>query len=324
MKNAKYTNQNGEIGSTVLVNKNEALQSNIYERYKQKNVAKFIDTIATQLMTIPSFVEQIMKQGEIVLDISQDMAEKLAKGTISFGTYQESGLKYAQFVNSDTGKIVKNIPIKELPTNLGPSIATLGLAMKLQQISDTLDVLGEKVDQVNRNFDLNRYAEVQSAKEKFEMAILAKDAETKKVLLRESMSQATNAKNLLLNQLLETKNNLITSKSTNKIPFMTNGLSADAGDKLAQIALENLSYMKDAFYYQIATQYELGEYEMLNYTIGNFKAIILQKFSGNDALELDQYLSIATNPFKFLSKEVIESSDSILDFIDNYEEMLAE
>ena len=117
MKDANYINQNGEIGSTVLVNKNEALQSNIYERYKQKNVAKFIDTIATQLMTIPSFVEQIMKQGEIVLDISQDMAEKLAKGTISFGTYQESGLKYAQFVNSDTGKIVKNIPIKELPTN---------------------------------------------------------------------------------------------------------------------------------------------------------------------------------------------------------------
>ncbi|KRN56755.1 hypothetical protein, partial [Carnobacterium divergens] len=324
MKNAKYINQNGEIDSTVLVNKNEALRSNIYERYKQKNVAKFIDAIATQLMTIPSFVEQIMKQGEMVLDISQDMAEKLAKGTISFGTYQESGLKYAQFVNSDTGKIVKNIPIKELPTNLGPSIADLGLAMKLQQISDTLDVLGEKVDQVNRNFDLNRYAEVQSAKEKFEMAILAKDAETKKVLLRESMSQATNAKNLLLNQLLETKKHLITSKSKNKIPFITTGLSADAGDKLAQTALENLSYMKDAFYYQIATQYELGEYEMLNYTIDNFKAIILQNFSGNDALELDQYLSIATNPFKFLSNEVIESSESILKFIDKHEELLAE
>lgn len=36
MKNAKYINQNGEIDSTVLVNKNEALRVNIYERYKQK------------------------------------------------------------------------------------------------------------------------------------------------------------------------------------------------------------------------------------------------------------------------------------------------
>ncbi|MHC5549427.1 hypothetical protein [Carnobacterium maltaromaticum] len=128
----------------------------------------------------------------------------------------------------------------------------------------------------------------------------------------------------LIKKVQATENNLITSKSTNKIPFMTNGLSADAGDKLAQIALENLSYMKDAFYYQIATQDD--DIHVVWYVVsGSGSRIEEAEISFIKwIIELDQYLSIATNPFKFLSKEVIESSDSVLNFIDNYEEMLTE
>ncbi|MHC5549426.1 hypothetical protein [Carnobacterium maltaromaticum] len=87
----------------------------------KSGVGKFIDTISTQLMTIPSFVEQIMKQGEIV--------------------------------HTGVGKPVTN------------------------QIS----LIEQEDFPVRIYFDLNRYAEVQSAKEKFEMAILAKDASISKV-----------------------------------------------------------------------------------------------------------------------------------------------
>lgn len=328
MENTENSNQLSETTEKEIIqtstnsDPNTAVRKQPLERYKERRQSKFVSMIASQLPNIPTFVEELKRHGEIALDISQEMAGKLATGDITFGTYTESGVKYAQFVNSETGRIFKNIPIKELPFNLGPAIATAGLSMKLQEITYELGVLGEKVDRVNRNFDLNRYAEVQSAKEKFEMAMLTKDFDTKKALLLDSLTQATNAKNLFLNQLLETKVQLAHPKSNGKIPLFGNSITAADGDRIAITALDNLSYMKDAFGFQIATLFELGEFDVLNYTIYEFKEIILLDFSGEDALFLDEHLSVSTNPFKFLSKNVVEASNSIIEFLNDNEELL--
>ena len=192
----------------------------------------------------------------------------------------------------------------------------------MQEITYELGILGEKVDRVNRNFDLNRYAEVQSAKEKYEMAMLTRDPDTKKALLLDSLTQATNAKNLFLNQLLETKVQLANPKSTGMIPIFSNNISAADGDRLAMAALENLTYMKDAFSYQIAALFELSEFDTLNHTIYKFKEMILQDFSGEDALFLDEHLSVPTNPFKFLSNNIVAASNSMIDFLNENEELL--
>lgn len=328
MENTEDSNQLSEttekeiVQTTTDLDPNTAIRKQPLERYKEKRQSKLVSMIASQLPNIPTFVEELKRHGEIALDISQEMAGKLANGDITFGTYTESGVKYAQFVNSETGRIFKNIPIKELPAKLGPVLATAGLSMQLQQINYELGVLGEKVDRVNRNFDLNRYAEVQSAKEKFEMAMLTKDLDTKKALLLDSLTQATNAKNLFLNQLLETKVQLANPKLNGKFSIFGNNISAADGDMLAMATLENLTYMKDAFSYQIAALFELGEFDTLNHTIHKFKEIILQEFSGEDALFLDEHLSISTNPFKFLSNNIVEASNSMIDFLNENEEFL--
>ena len=80
--------------------------------------------------------------------------------------------------------------------------------------------------------------------------------------------------------------------------------------------------MKDAFGFQIATLFELGEFAALNYTIYEFKEIILLDFSDEDALFLDEHLSVSTNPFKFLSKNIVEASNSIIEFLNDNEELL--
>lgn len=290
-----------------------------FQSYQEKREAKLLSLITSQITNAPTFAEELRKQGEFVLDVSKEMAEKLASGEISFGTYSDSGTKYAQFINSKTGKIFKNIPVKELPVSFGPSIALAGLSMKLQEISHELDLLGEKIDKVNRNFDLNRYAEVQSAKETFEIAMLTKNPDSKKALLHNALTQATSAKSLSLNQLIETKMQL---KTQDKFNLFTSKLSAAEGDKLATIALENLSYMKDAFSIQIAALFELAELDALHYTVDKVKETILQDFSGKDALFLDEHLSISSNPFKFLSNNVVGASNSIVEFLDQNEDLL--
>ena len=327
MTNTKNANQFSKtkkemVSKSIHSEKNVIIRKRPFEKYKDKRHLQLLSTIAAHLLNVPIFVEELNRHGEIVLDVSQEMAEKLANGEITFGTYAESGTKYAQFVNSKTGQIFKNIPIKELPVNFGPAIATAGLTMQLEEITRQLDVLGEKVDRVNRNFDLNRYAEVQSAKEKYEMALLAKNSELKQTLLHNALNQATDAKNLLLNQLLESKIQLEAQKSNSKIPIFSGNISAAEGDKLANIALENLSYMKDAFSLQITSLFELGEFDVLNYAVYEFKEMIIKNFSGADALFLDEHLSVPTNPFKFLSNNVVAASDSIIEFLDDKEEFL--
>ena len=112
MENTEDSNQLSETTEKEIVQTttnldptNTAIRKQPLERYKEKRQSKLVSMIASQLPNIPTFAEELKRHGEIALDISQEMAGKLANGDITFGTYTESGVKYAQFVNSETGRI---------------------------------------------------------------------------------------------------------------------------------------------------------------------------------------------------------------------------
>lgn len=302
------------------------LRKRPFQRYQEKKKSKLISDLTAQIANVPQLVEQLTKNKEMVLDISKELAKKIANGELEFIRKGATGEAVGILRDPKTKEIFTQLPIKEMPLDLGASIATAGLTMKMQEISHKLDELDNKINRVNRNFDLNRYAEVQSAQDKYKLALLTKDPDVKKTLLLESLSQSTNAKNLLSNQLYETKMQLkIAQENSNKILERVKNAVNPVYEKeatLAQTALDNLDYMKDAFSFQIATLAELGEYEALNYAVSDFKDMILEDFSGNDALLLDGSLSTTTNPFKYLSENVVESTTSIIEFLDHNEEML--
>ena len=57
--------------------------------------------------------------------------------------------------------------------------------------------------------------------------------------------------------------------------------------------------------------------------MSDFKDLILRDFSDEDALFLDGHLPpTSTNPFKYLSEEVIESSTGIIEFLNCNEDLL--
>ena len=139
----------------------------------------------------------------------------------------------------------------------------------------------------------------------------------------ESLSQATNAYNLLSNQLYETKMNLKISNDNENVFSNLFKSKADEQAKLAEIALDNLDYLKDAFSFQIAALAELREYDALNYALQDFKEVILEDFSGDESLFLDGYLPPTyKNPFSYLSENVIDATTSIIEFIDDNEDLL--
>lgn len=67
---------------------------------------------------------------------------------------------------------------------------------------------------------------------------------------------------------------------------------------------------------------ELGEIEALRYEIEDFNEIIELDFSGDNALSLDEYLEDSSNPFKYLSEDVVKAAEELIDFIDENEELL--
>lgn len=293
-----------------------------FQRYQEKKKNYIIESLTAQLTNLPQFLGELSNQKDMVLDISKEVAEKIANGELEFVRSKATDKAVGILRDSKSKNFFSQVPIKEVPLDLASSIATIGLTNQVQDISRKLDVLENKLNQVNRNFDLNRYAEVQSAIEKYRMALLSKNVDTKEMLLRDALSQATDAKNLLLNQLFETKEQLKSPNKKYNIPLINDGLSASESAKLAQVALDNLSYMKDAFGIQISTLAELKEYDVLDYTVAEFQTVVLENFSEEEALFLDGNLPISTNPFKYLSENVLESTETIIDFIQENDDLL--
>ncbi|MCB4929352.1 hypothetical protein LGW17_09525 [Streptococcus mutans] len=294
----------------------------LYNRQKENLLAK---KIKTQLSNTTHFFEELQKRSRYELNLTQ-FAEKLASGEVQFMRKNRTGESLATLVDSVTNKTYAQVPIKSVPVELGASIATAGLAQKLEELSAKLDLLENKINQVNRNFDLNRYAEVLSAKEKYETALLIQDFDTRKQLLREAYSQATNAKNLLLQQIYDSKYKIEErnkdERNKNKLQKLTSRSKTKEDNELAETTLMNLQYLKDAFSFQIGGLTELQEYEALNYYLLDFENIILDDFSSNDALLLDEFTSNSKNPFKFFSSEVLESTKSLTEFIANNDDLL--
>lgn len=295
------------------------------ELYNQRKDNLLAKKIKTQLSNAPQFFEELQKKSRYELDLTQ-FAEKLASGEVQFMRKSKTGEALATLVDSATSKTYAQVPIKSVPVELGASIATAGLTQKLEELSAKLDLLENKINQVNRNFDLNRYAEVLSAKEKYETALLIKDSDTRKQLLREAYSQSTNAKNLLLQQIYDSKYKIEKQyeeyRNKNQLQKLTSKSHIKEGNELAEISLMNLQYLKDAFSFQIGCLTELQEYEALNYCLLDFENIILDDFSGNNALLLDEFIPNSNNPFKYFSSEVLDSTKSLTEFIANNDDFL--
>ncbi|PCS05228.1 hypothetical protein RU86_GL001203 [Lactococcus piscium] len=299
------------------------LSKRTFNRYEEKKQIRLIRDLTFQIANLPQLIEQLSKGKEIALNVSKEFATKIANGELEFIRKGNTGEAVGILRDATSKKMFAQLPIKELPLELGSSIATAGLSMQLQEISHKLEELGDKINRVNRNFDLNRYAEVQSAQDKYKLALLSKDLEVKKTLLIESLSQGTYAYNLLLNQLYETKMNLRNSNNNENVLSNLFKSKADEQAKLAETALDNLEYLKDAFSFQIATLAELREYDALNYALQKFNEVVSEDFSGDDALFLDGHLPPKyKNPFKYLSGNVIDATTSIIEFIDDNEDLL--
>lgn len=304
--------------------KNElSLRKRPFELYKVEQELKIVNQIKNQLTNIPSFIEELKKNKEFALDLPLDIAKKIANNELQFMT-KKGGEVVAVIQDATTKRIFKFPGIKELPIELGPSIAQAGLSARFNDLSEKMEEIGNQIGDVNRSLILNRYAEVQSTQEKYLLAMRTKDSDTKKDLLKAALVQSVDAKNLLLNQLYETKNKLGNAKASpiKDLIGIGNNLKTKKSDDLSKTALEDLKFLKDAVSFQFTILAELGEIEALRYEIEDFNEIIELDFSGDNALSLDEYLEDSSNPFKYLSEDVVKAAEELIDFIDENEELL--
>jgi hypothetical protein len=273
---------------------------------KQKSANHLIDDIAHQLLNIPLLIDTLHTSSEIALDISKEMAQKIANNEIRFGQFKENGRQYAQFINTATHRISQNIPIKTLPTNFGTLIAQAALTQQIAQLDHKLDQLADKIDEVNRNFTINRFALTNTAREDLELALSMHDKSAKHILLLTALNSATTAKNEMLLKLLELKQSLSNTKMAPK-----------RATQAASRALDYLQKTREAFQIQTSVLFELGEYSALAKALNSFRSTIVNEFSGDDALRLDGNLKGTELPFTILSTQIKDTTESVLLAIKN-------
>ncbi|AMC94014.1 hypothetical protein AOC36_08450 [Erysipelothrix larvae] len=291
-------------------------------RNKSKETFVLIDNLSAQLFNVPQLIEQFTNGKSLAFNVSRELAHKISSGELEFIRKGKTGEAVGILRDALSKKTFAQLPIKEIPLELGVLIASMGLTNELQKMTQKLDELGDKINSVNRNFDSNRYAEVHAAQAKYHYALLSKDIEVKKTLYLESLSQSTNAYNLLLNQLYETKQKFRDSKENIRF-FSAIKSNLEEEENVAEVALYNLNYLKDAFSLQIASLAGLKEYDALGHALQDFRTVILEEFSKEESLFLDGHLPPKYgNPFSFLSSNVIDTTTSIIEYIDNNEDLL--
>jgi hypothetical protein len=130
--------------------------------------------------------------------IPAEILERFSFGTARFGVRHDTGLFAANILDSDTGKIVQNVSLTEVPPDVLNLLNQLAMQQMLAEIGQRLEVMDEKISDLLHGQKTDRLADVESGIDLFEQAFAAADAETPSGRLISAIQSLNDGRNRLL------------------------------------------------------------------------------------------------------------------------------
>lgn len=152
------------------------------------------------LRQAPSFMQLVKNLTEgttYQAHIAPEVLQRLREDTARFGT-RDSGLLSANILDSETGKIIHNVSLKEVRPEFLNSLNQLTVQQTLANIVQRLEIIDEKITDVLQGQQNDRLAEIQSGIDIYEQAIAAADLETRRGLLINAIQNLNTGRNKLL------------------------------------------------------------------------------------------------------------------------------
>ena len=161
-----------------------------------------LSNIKDKILLVPGFIRIVksfvpIKTLQAVL--TNEQKEKIASGILKIMS-KNDGTLVANLVDPQSGKIITNIPLKEieLTPELNKAMTDFALQLQLLQISAEIKSIKKAIEEVRKGQEYDRLATAYSCQQKFLQATLIKDIKLKKEALLRIVLDAEDSRNFLM------------------------------------------------------------------------------------------------------------------------------
>ena len=233
--------------------------------------------IKQQLVNSSNFIETIKKiipKEELKAILNDSQKLKLNNGTLRLMT-KKNGDLLASLVNPKTNKVVANIPLKKvkLSPSLSSTIISYTYQMQLAEITEQMDKISLKVDEILEGQENDRLALVYSSYQKLLQALEIKDDSLRKYSLLQIANKAEDSRNLLM---LSQKSRLefIKKQPESFWGKVVSGEKQEIIDNKIKIIRDNLKAINTVSLIEAMSYHELGEYQSAKKSLEYFSNYI--------------------------------------------------
>ena len=168
-------------------------------------IAKFLSKHDNLRVVAPSLAYAIealfSSKPQLVADINEYTLSLIKSGKLTYAFDKNGGI-LPQLKNADTKKISELIRLKEVSSNpmLGNAVNNLSNQAALAQILDELELIEEKIANIQKELQEDRLAMADSAWDKVLQARCISDYRLRTVAIQNAIDSATDAKRILMRQ----------------------------------------------------------------------------------------------------------------------------
>lgn len=167
-----------------------------------KNAKAGFDKIEHLLYLLPSFLEVVktnVPEEALRAVLTDEQKMQLKDGVLKLMT-KKDGTLAATLVNSETNKIVANIPLEkmELPVEISQALTNYATQMQLAQIAEQIQNVQIAIEDVRQGQESDRLASAYSCQQQFLQASSIKNPQLKNMALLQIVADAEHSRNLLM------------------------------------------------------------------------------------------------------------------------------
>lgn len=284
--------------------------SNLLSREDNRALYNFFSDAEKLKKYAPAIYDIVKKWagGETVLiaDINKKTKELIENGTLTLNVEKETGDLLPTLRNVETGKIFKQVRLKEevLSADIGPAVVNLQQQMMMAEILNEIKNLSQSVEEIHHEMMDDRLAEAEAVWLELQQAVKIQDTQLRNMKILGLQSNATTTR-------LKLEKNF----KRNMLRLNSKKLKADQRAMYAKEALNELSIVSLMARVECASYYMLDEKTAGLYALEQYQSFInlnrldkretllrINEYTKNDEVNVvDEFLEITTDLKKLIT-----------------------
>ena len=228
--------------------------------------------IQAKLPDIARVIKSLAKKEHIMVA----KMDSYVKDLIDKGIYKFNIDKAGEILPtiSDGKGFVKQVRLEDMSfsPSVAQSLSNLSMHAVMAQILDEIEYVGDAIKELHVELQNDRYAMVESSRDKLKQSRMIQDSSIRKIALLEVVNSATDAKRTLMRNFTQNMNYI--ESNSKKTIWQLIGTSKGDNSQKANDAFQSLVYITNSVQTECEGYAMMGEYEPCRECLIEFKSFI--------------------------------------------------